>query len=174
MHRSKNTSLLDYLVGAQHDRRGHLKTERLGGPAVHDHFEFCRELHRKIARLLAAQNAIHIGGGATPDVYRVAVTTVATAMLAAICKLRRYQPLCLKKPRKKSPNPRGRALSSSRTAGKTHPTIPPRPVRRSLASRGTGPVGKQQRSTDRTGRGPSVLRHARHRPSLHQSLAGAK
>jgi len=30
------------------------------------------------------------------------------------------------------------------------------------------------RSTGRIGRGPSVLRHARHRPSLQQSLAGAK
>src|SRR5262249_39551701 len=30
-----------------------------------------RELHRKIARLFAAQNAIYIGGGATKDVYRV-------------------------------------------------------------------------------------------------------
>jgi hypothetical protein len=31
-------------------------------------------------------------------------------MLAAICKVRRssYQPLCLKKPRKKSPNPRSK------------------------------------------------------------------
>jgi hypothetical protein len=36
-----------------------------------------------------------------------AMTATATAMLAAICKLRRssYQPLCLKMPRKKSPNP---------------------------------------------------------------------
>src|SRR6516164_9770092 len=39
-----------------------------------------------------------------------AMTTTATAMLAAICKLRRssYQPLCLKMPRKKSPNPRSK------------------------------------------------------------------
>jgi hypothetical protein len=28
-------------------------------------------LHREIARLLAAQNAIHISGGAAKDVYRV-------------------------------------------------------------------------------------------------------
>src|SRR5262244_3798346 len=39
-----------------------------------------------------------------------AITTTATAMLAAICKLRRssYQPLCMKMPRKKSPNPRSK------------------------------------------------------------------
>src|SRR5262249_11663569 len=39
-----------------------------------------------------------------------AMTTTATAMLTAICKLRRssYQPLCLKMPRKKSPNPRSK------------------------------------------------------------------
>jgi hypothetical protein len=28
--------------------------ERRGGPAVHDHLEFCRKLHREIARLRAA------------------------------------------------------------------------------------------------------------------------
>jgi len=29
----------------------------------HDHLEFCRKLHREIARLRAAQDAIDIGGG---------------------------------------------------------------------------------------------------------------
>ena len=71
MHRSKNTPLLDHLVGAQHDRRGYGKTERVGGLAVHDHLKFRRKLHRKIARLLAAQNAIDIGGGTTVGVYQV-------------------------------------------------------------------------------------------------------
>ena len=32
---------------------------------VHDHLKFCRELHREIARLRAAQNAIDISGGTT-------------------------------------------------------------------------------------------------------------
>src|SRR6516165_10563427 len=63
--------LLDYLVGAQQNRWRYRKAERLGGLAVHDHLEFCRQLYREIARLLAAQNAIDIGGGATKDVYRV-------------------------------------------------------------------------------------------------------
>src|SRR5262249_47517333 len=62
---------LDHLVRPQHDRWGYGQTECRGGLAVDDHFEFCRELHRKIARLLAAQNAIDIGGGTTIDVYRV-------------------------------------------------------------------------------------------------------
>src|SRR5262249_25410783 len=44
---------------------------RLGGLEVHDHLEFGRKLHRKIARLLAAQNAINISGGATPGVSPV-------------------------------------------------------------------------------------------------------
>jgi hypothetical protein len=44
----------DDLVGAQLNRRGYGKAKRLGGLEVHDHLEFCRELHRKIARLLAA------------------------------------------------------------------------------------------------------------------------
>src|SRR5262249_4862769 len=61
----------DDLGGAQKYRWGYGKTEPLGGLAVQDHLKFCRELHREIARLLAAQNAIDIGGGATPVVYLV-------------------------------------------------------------------------------------------------------
>src|SRR5262249_27455323 len=61
--------LFDDLVGAQHDRWGYGKTERRGGLAVHDHLEPGRKLHREIARLLAAQDAIHISGGATKGVY---------------------------------------------------------------------------------------------------------
>ena len=61
----------DHLVRAQQNRWGYGKAECRGGLAVHDHLEFCRELHRKIARLRAAQDAIDIGGGATPDVWRV-------------------------------------------------------------------------------------------------------
>src|SRR5262249_211701 len=57
--------LFDQLGGAQHYRRRHSKAERLGGLAVHDHLKLCRELHRKIARLLAAQNAINIRDNAT-------------------------------------------------------------------------------------------------------------
>jgi hypothetical protein len=35
-------------------RWGHRKAERLGGLEVHGHLEFCRKLHREIARLGAA------------------------------------------------------------------------------------------------------------------------
>src|SRR5215470_14457679 len=42
-----------------------------GGLAVHGHLELGRKLHREIARLLAAQDAIDIGGRASPDVYEV-------------------------------------------------------------------------------------------------------
>jgi hypothetical protein len=37
------------------------RRSRLGGLEVHDHLVFHRKLHREIARLLAAQNAIDIG-----------------------------------------------------------------------------------------------------------------
>ena len=37
----------------------------------HGHLVFRGQLYREIARLLAAQNAIHIGGGATKAVYEV-------------------------------------------------------------------------------------------------------
>src|SRR6516164_3922768 len=66
-----NRRLFDDLVGAQQNRWGYGKTERVGSLAVHDHLELGRKLHREIARLLAAQDAIHIGGGATPGVYPV-------------------------------------------------------------------------------------------------------
>src|SRR6516165_10305042 len=66
-----NQHLFDHLVGAQQDRWGYGKAERRGGLAVHDHLELGRQLHREMARLLAAQNAIDIGAGATPRVYQV-------------------------------------------------------------------------------------------------------
>src|SRR6516162_9840799 len=55
--------LLDHLVCAHQNRQWYRKAKRLGGREVHDHLEFGRKLHRQIARLLAAQNAIDIGGG---------------------------------------------------------------------------------------------------------------
>src|SRR5262252_2884460 len=64
-------ALFDHLVSAQQYRWGYGKTERGGGLAVHGHLEFRRKLHREIARLLAAQDAIHIGGGATKGIYPV-------------------------------------------------------------------------------------------------------
>ena len=50
---------------------GYGKTERLGGLEIQDHLNFCRALHREIARLLAAQNTINISGGATKAVCLV-------------------------------------------------------------------------------------------------------
>src|SRR5215475_1891904 len=70
MRRSKRP-LLDHFVGAQQNRWGYRKAKRLGGLDVHDHLVFHRKLHREIARLRAAQNAIDISGGATPVVYEV-------------------------------------------------------------------------------------------------------
>src|SRR6516164_943723 len=66
-----NQHLFDHLVGAQQDRWGYGKTERLGGLAVQDHLKLGRKLHREIARLFAAQDAIHIGGGAAKGVHLV-------------------------------------------------------------------------------------------------------
>jgi hypothetical protein len=63
--RISSSALFDHLIGAQHDRWGYLKPERRGGLAVHDHLKFGRELHREVARLLAAQDAIDIGCGTT-------------------------------------------------------------------------------------------------------------
>ena len=63
-----NQQLFDHLGGAQHDGWGYRKAERLGGLEVQDHLELGRKLHREIARLFAAQNAIDIGCGATKEV----------------------------------------------------------------------------------------------------------
>ena len=68
MHSNPPKLLFDDLVGAQHDRWGYGKAKRRGGLAVHDHLVFHRKLHREIARLGAAQNAIDIGSGTTHDV----------------------------------------------------------------------------------------------------------
>src|SRR5262249_43180524 len=43
-----NQQLFDDLGGAQQNRWGYRKAERLGGLEVHDHLEFRRELHREI------------------------------------------------------------------------------------------------------------------------------
>src|SRR6516165_4349426 len=75
-----NQRLFDHLGGAQHYRWGYGKAERLGGLEVQDHLELGRKLHREIARLRAAQDAIHIGGGATPDVYLVGSVGKQTAV----------------------------------------------------------------------------------------------
>ena len=64
-------ALFDDFVGAQHYRWGYGKAKRFSGLEVHGHLKFCRKLHREIGRLFAAQDAIHIGGGATPVVYLV-------------------------------------------------------------------------------------------------------
>src|SRR6516165_982299 len=72
--------LFDDLVGAQQDRWGYGKAECRGGLAVHDHLEFCRKLHREIARLCAAQDAIDISGGATKDVCQVVSVGEQTAV----------------------------------------------------------------------------------------------
>src|SRR6516225_1136986 len=71
INRHNQQLFVDHLGGAQHDRWGYGKPERLGGLAVQDHLKFRRKLHREIARLFAAQDAIHIGGGTTPRVYLV-------------------------------------------------------------------------------------------------------
>jgi len=73
-------SLFDLLVRAQQNRWRYGKTERLGGLEVQDHLVFHRELHREIARLRAAQNAIHIGGGTTNGVRQVVSVGEQTAV----------------------------------------------------------------------------------------------
>jgi hypothetical protein len=57
-------SLFDHLVGTGDQHRRHLKAERLGGFEVEHQLELDRHLNGKLARLLAAQDAVRIDGGA--------------------------------------------------------------------------------------------------------------
>src|SRR6516164_4132683 len=81
-----NQQLFDDLGGAQQNRWGYGKTECRGGLAVHDHLELGRKLHREIARLLAAQNAIDISGGATKEVHTVGSIGEQTAVSRKVRK----------------------------------------------------------------------------------------
>ena len=67
-----------------------------------------------------------------------AMTTTATAMLAAICKLRRssYQPLCLKMPRKKSPNPRSKPSPRAVLIKESRKNAPDNPAQTSASEPG--------------------------------------
>ena len=56
MHRSKK--LFDHLVGAGEQRRWHGETECLGGLQIDYQLVLGRQLHRKVGRLLALEDAI--------------------------------------------------------------------------------------------------------------------
>ena len=73
-------ALFDDFVGADQNRVRHRKAESLSGLEVHGHLELGRKLHREIARLLAAQYAIYIRGGATTGVYGVGSVGQQTAV----------------------------------------------------------------------------------------------
>jgi hypothetical protein len=72
--------LFDHLVSKRERVRRNGKAECLGGLEVQDHLELGRKLNRQFAGLRAAQNAIHIGGSATPEVYPVGSVGEQTAV----------------------------------------------------------------------------------------------
>jgi hypothetical protein len=49
----QRTLSLDYFVGAQQKRRGHIEIQRLGGPQVDDRLELGRPLDRNVGWLSA-------------------------------------------------------------------------------------------------------------------------
>jgi len=52
--RRRPAALFNHLVGAQQNRWGYRKAERLGGLEVHGHLEFCRQLNGQLRRLRTA------------------------------------------------------------------------------------------------------------------------
>jgi hypothetical protein len=78
--RQNHSCSFDHLVGDGENARRNGNAERLGGLKVYDHLELGRKLHREIGRLLAAQDAIDIRGGATPGVYQIGSVGEQTAV----------------------------------------------------------------------------------------------
>jgi len=54
----------DHLVGNSEQRRPYVKAEGLCRLEVNHQFVLCRCLHREVSRLLAPEDAIHVGGRA--------------------------------------------------------------------------------------------------------------
>src|SRR5262245_14264305 len=63
--------LLDHLVGKSQQRGRQCKAKRPRSPQVDDKFEFSWLLHRKIARIGAFENSVHVAAGLTALVIKV-------------------------------------------------------------------------------------------------------
>src|SRR3954451_3737297 len=61
VHRTEAS--LDHVVGEQLHRIWDVKSERPGGPGIDHKLIFHRQLHRKLARLCSAKDAIHVRCG---------------------------------------------------------------------------------------------------------------
>ena len=68
---------------------GYGEAKRLGGLEVQDHLVFHRKLHREIARLVAAQNVIDIGGANIGSRHNSTIPVICRSAQAAGETLRR-------------------------------------------------------------------------------------
>jgi len=61
MRRSKNTLLLNHLVGTKEGRRWQLDDNGLGGPEIDHYFELCRLLNRNVSGLSTFEDLSYKG-----------------------------------------------------------------------------------------------------------------
>src|SRR5262249_33850735 len=77
----QNSSLLDHLVGASEQHRGHVETERLGRLQIDHQLLFGRLLHRKVCRLLTLEDAIDVSGRLPKLIRKIGPVGNQTAIL---------------------------------------------------------------------------------------------
>jgi hypothetical protein len=78
--------LLDHFIGASDQPRRHREAKCFGGPEVDSEFEFCRQLHWELARLLPLYKAGDINAGTAVGILRTRAITNQAAGSSVLCE----------------------------------------------------------------------------------------